>query len=301
METKVCNICNAEKAISCFALGRNQCRECINKRHIEAKNKRRLNKPKGDVSWCAGHKNWLSLDCFDITKGKPYFICKACKIADGFRINELKQTNFEIPADYKKQCVDCKELKAAVEFGYLNQSPDKLRNICKECEKTRYQNRKKGYKTPTDDYLKICPKIGCIHEGKPLVAKDHFRHAYGKKDTYYAYCKDCEKEFQKSTKGVKLHNKAVSKYSKSDKGKSIREKSYQNNQTHIQARRAVRYAIERNQLIAANKLNCYDCALEYKQVQAHSWHHLSGYSKEHWFTIIQLCWHHHVIRDTKTA
>lgn len=301
METKVCNVCNEEKTFDCFANGRNQCRECINKRHVEAKNKRRLNKPKGDVSWCASHKNWLSLDCFDIAKGKPYFICKSCKAADSFRTNQLKQTDFEIPADYKKQCIDCKEVKVASQFGRLSQSPDKLRNICRECEKVRYQNRKKGYETPPDGYLKICPKIRCTHEGKPLVAKDHFRRHLGNKDTYYNYCKDCEKEFQKSVKSIKLHNKAVSKYSRSAKGIATRKQSYKNNFVKVQARRAVNHAVDIGYLKSAKSFNCYDCALQAKQVQAHSWHHIAGYDKENWFVILQLCWHHHVIRDTKTA
>lgn len=304
METKVCNLCNEKKSFDLFEIGRNQCEECLREQakiNTSKRAEKRNKKPSDTVAWCNGHKKWLLISAFQPSEkflDKLESNCSLCKDALKLRIEKRKQTIHILPLDYTKKCNNCEEKKTTNAFTVLKQNSDGLHNTCKQCSNKMAALRKENYATPPSNYKKTCQNKNCLHKGQSLIAADNFRHSSYCKDTYYSYCKACESRYQKSSEGRKAHNRAVSNYFRTPKGKLCAKQRYERNKLNCKARRAVAYAVEKGFLMPARNFNCYDCALKGKQVQAHSWHHIASYDKRNWLTIIQLCWPCHIKRDS---
>jgi hypothetical protein len=69
-------------------------------------------------------------------------------------------------------------------------------------------------------------------------------------------------------------------------------KSYKANKNQILARRKVNHEIEAGRIPSPKTLKCNDCDNKAKE-----YHHIKGYEKKYWLTIIPVCFKCHRIRD----
>ena len=81
---------------------------------------------------------------------------------------------------------------------------------------------------------------------------------------------------------------------KSNRGKPRRPR----NKQHEIARHKIAYAVQRGDLLSANKLQCKDCG-HFGRDRRHEYDHYRGYDFQHWFDVEPVCTICHAEREVQ--
>lgn len=153
---------------------------------------------------------------------------------------------------------------------------------------------------------KTCPKC----KQTKCVAEFHKQCSHS--DGLRSWCKDCvnaaNRIYSKTQTSKDVHRRAVLKYTKtekykeyyrkygqSEKGKEIQRRYYRKNPERRKANAAVNNAIIAGKFPRPTSFKCNQCGQ-----QARIYHHWQGYSPEHWFDVVPLCYSCHKKIHQKT-
>ncbi len=96
------------------------------------------------------------------------------------------------------------------------------------------------------------------------------------------YARTPEQKAKRRTYAKTEHGQKVMRESREKYRKQLRET--ENGRLQLQARMAVRHAIDRGELPPVSAVPCSRCG-----IQAEHYHHDSGYSRAHWLSVIPVC------------